>query len=93
MSDIRSTTYDDVVSVTLSDTVNDPAGPFTGLLVTAAPAGAADVKITTAVGTTITIKVGYSGQIIPITVKRVWFTGTVGTVLGLRAMPYAKTGA
>lgn len=33
MSDLRAVTYDYIVPVTTSDTVDDPAGNFTGLLV------------------------------------------------------------
>jgi hypothetical protein len=36
MSTLHAVTYDYPVAVTKSDTVNDPAGPFAGLLCTAA---------------------------------------------------------
>lgn len=36
MSNAWAVTYDYAVAVTKSDTVNDPAGPFAGLLATAA---------------------------------------------------------
>lgn len=36
MSTLQAITYDYAVAVTKSDTVNDPAGPFAGLLATAA---------------------------------------------------------
>lgn len=84
MSNIQAVTYEDAVDVTLSDTVNDPAGPFAGLLVCS---DGDTIKFTSRTGT-ITLAGGYAGQIIPIMVRRVWNTGTSATVVGLLALPY-----
>lgn len=77
-------TYDDMVAVTPSDTTADPGGPFAGLLVT----GAGALKVTTRVGTTVTLASVIVGQEIHVPIQRVWSTGTVATVVGLPATPY-----
>jgi len=84
MSNIQSRVYEDAVTVTLSDTVADPAGPFAGLLVT----NAGTVKVTTIRGTTQSLGTWAAGSEIHIAVSRVWSTGTGATVLGLVSPPY-----
>jgi hypothetical protein len=79
MASILSQTYDDVVAVTPSDTVPDPAGPFSGLMVTAAGA----LKIHTARGSVTTFAGTSVGQQIFVPIDRVYLTGTSATVVGL----------
>ncbi len=72
----------DLVPVTESDTVNDPNGPFRGLLITVA----GTVKITTAAGEDRSFGSGElaAGAIHPIRFKRAWSTGTSATVWGAK---------
>lgn len=72
----------DLVPVTKSDTVNDPGGPFRGLLITAA----GTLKITTVANTDRSFASGElaAGIIHPIRFKRVWSTGTAATVWGAK---------
>lgn len=86
MSNILATTYDDAVAVTKSDTVDDPAGPFAGLLVSVA----GTLKVTTVRNTTIAFVV-VAGQTVPFPVARVWSTGSASTVFGLIANPFKRT--
>lgn len=85
MSAILSELYDDAATVTTSDTVADPNGPFAALLVSAA----GTLKITTIRGGTVALVV-VAGQYVRITTQRVWTTGTAATVIGLYASPYKK---
>lgn len=80
----NTTLYDSATTVTKSDTVNDPNGPFAALYVTAAgnlsfadgsgqgPVGGAAFAVTV-------------GMLIPIRCQRVNATGTSATVVGLKA--------
>lgn len=83
MSNIFASTFDGAVSPTLSDTVNDPLGPFAGLYV----GGAGDVKVRTVRGQDVTFKAVPGGTILYVQVLRVWSTGTGGStnILGLQA--------
>lgn len=78
MSSILARTYDDMKDVTKSDTVDDPAGPFAALLVTAA----GTLKVTTRRGTVIALAAVVVGERIECPVSRVWSTGTGATVIG-----------
>ena len=82
MSTIYAITYSGSAAVTKSDTVDDPAGPFAGLVMTAV----GTLKVTLVDGSTLTfgtetvINKEFHYQ-----VKRVWSTGTGATVVGLYA--------
>jgi hypothetical protein len=89
MSTIQAQTYEDAVAVTASDSVDDPAGPFAGLLVTAT----GNVSFLTVRGSTVTLTAVAANTEIHIACKRVRTTGTTATVLGLSAMPYKATKA
>ena len=82
MANLWSTTYDWPASVTKSDAVADPAGPFAGLLVDTAGV----LKLTPAGGpyakTSLTINV-VAGQYIRFPVQRVWIGTTTAVVFGL----------
>lgn len=84
MSNLLARTYEDFAAVTVSDTVNDPAGVFMGLLVTVA----GTLKVTTRAGTTIALAAVVAGQEIHVPISRVWSTGTGATVVGLKGAPY-----
>lgn len=72
--------YDDAIAVTKSDSTDDPAGPFAGILVLAT----GTIKVTTIRGTDVAITGSpAAGIVIPLAVKRVWSTGTGATVMGL----------
>jgi hypothetical protein len=81
-SNLFATTYDYPVAVTKSDTAQDPAGPFAGLLVDTAgilkmtPLGGPDAT------TSITINV-VAGQYIRFPVRNVWSGTTTAVVFGL----------
>ena len=80
-STVQASTYDYAVAVTPSDTVNDPAGPFTGLYVSASGTLVCDNLNGLATSNPITISVVAGGYVCwPI--KRIR-TGTTATVLGL----------
>jgi len=79
MSDIYARTYDGAKAITKSDTVNDPAGPFAGLLVTVI----GNVAFVTTSGDTVTLTAVAANTVIPFATKRVDSTGTTATVLGL----------
>jgi hypothetical protein len=89
MSSILAVTYESAAAVTKSDTTDDPAGTFAGLLVTAT----GTLKFRTIRGQDVTLSTTTVGQIIPIATRFVWSTGTSATVLGLHAMPYKGTGS
>lgn len=84
MSTIQAVTYEGGRTVTVSDTLADPRGPFAGLFVTVI----GTLKFQTVAGDTITLSATTLAQIIPIAVQRVWSTGTTATVLGLVGNPY-----
>lgn len=84
MSNILAITYERAVTVTKSDTVADPSGPFAALIVTVA----GTLKFTAVNGGDVALGSTTVGQIIPIATSRVWSTGTGATVMGLLAMPY-----
>lgn len=67
-------------AVTASDTVDDPNGPFTTLLV----GGAGALPVVTIGGESVTIT-ATAGQVIPLPVRRVKSTGLAATgVIGWR---------
>mgnify|MGYP001608707515 CR=1 FL=1 len=82
MSNPWATTYDWPVAVTKSDTADDPAGAFAGLLVDTAGI----LKITPYggpnAGSSVTINV-VAGEYIRFPVKRVWSSTTTAVVFGL----------
>lgn len=81
MSSLWAETYDYAIAVTKSDTVDDPSGPFAGLLVTVA----GNVALQCNGGpsaTVLTIPV-VVGQYLRFPVRRVNNTSTTATVLGL----------
>lgn len=84
MSNILATTYDAAIGVTKSDTVDDPQGPFAGLLV--AVAGVVIFKDIH--GNVVTTGSVAAGTVIPVTCARVNNTNTTATVYGLRANPF-----
>lgn len=73
--------YDYPVAVTSSDTTDDPAGPFAGLLVSAA--GNIVVYPLNGPSANFTIAV-VAGQEVHFPVRRIGATGTTATVLGLK---------
>ena len=80
-STIQASTYDRAIAVTPSDTVDDPAGPFTGLYVSAGGTLVCDNLNGTYSSNPITLTVVAGGYICwPI--KRIR-TSTTATVLGL----------
>ncbi len=81
-STVQASTYDYPAVVTASDTVNDPAGPFTGLLVTASGTLKFTPQAGPQVNGAITIAV-LAGTYLCFPVKRVWSGTTTATVLGL----------
>ena len=85
MSDIQAVTYQDAVTVTESDSVDDTSGPFAGLWCTSA----GTLSFVTPAGSVVTLNVATNG-LIPIACKRVNSTGTAGTFLGLLAAPFKK---
>lgn len=82
MSDIKAVTYEGAVTPTLSDTVNDPAGPFAGIYTGAG----GTIKVQTRLGP-VTFSSAAAGIVIPILVSRFW-TGAPAGVLGMKAFPY-----
>ncbi len=77
--------YDDLITPTLSDGVNDPGGPFAGLYCMTP----GTVKITTYAGTVQSVPMIANGYLY-CGVRRVWSTGTTGTYLGLRSAVHAQ---
>ncbi len=75
-----ASTYDYGVAVTKSDTVDDPAGPFAGLLALAAGNAVVWMQNGPAAGNPVTIAV-IAGQLLPFPVKRVGASSS--NVLGL----------
>jgi hypothetical protein len=61
-------------AITASDTVDDPNGPFTELVI----GGAGNVKVTTEGGTAVTYA-AVAGQRIQLRIRRVWSTGLTAT--------------
>jgi hypothetical protein len=87
VSDIRSITYDGLVSLTPSDTVVF-VKPYAGLYI----AGAGALTITDSRGVKSTITIGVVGYILPVAVSQVWATGTAATgICGLTAIPFMGT--
>jgi hypothetical protein len=85
VSDIRSITYEGGASVTQSDSVTDPNGPFAALEATTA-AGVA--KVTCINGDVLTVYLPL-GLIKPLAVKQVWTSVTAATgIIGYRSNPY-----
>lgn len=85
MSNIQAISYEDIVSVSPSDTVvqfgTKPAAAFM-----AAVGGT--ITITTARNTKQQITIN-AGVIYPIAIKQVWSTGTAASsIVGLMALPY-----
>ncbi len=91
MSTVQASTYDYPATVTPSDTVDDPAGTFTGLYVITS----GTLKFTPyngpQAGSSITIAV-IAGTYLCWPVKRVWSSTTSATVLGL-VSPVVRQGA
>lgn len=88
MSNIQAITYEDVISLTQSDTTADPAGPFAAFMVNVA----GNVKITTIRGSAVTITV-LAGLVYTVAFSRMWSTGTTATGLfGLIAPPWKGPG-
>ena len=63
----------DMAAVTASNTAN--INPTRGVYI----GGAGDLKVDTAGGTTITLSATAAGSILPISVKRIYATGTTAT--------------
>jgi|HubBroStandDraft_2_1064218.scaffolds.fasta_scaffold833886_1 hypothetical protein len=86
MSNILAVTYEDAESVTLSNTVPDPDGPFAALQATNS---AGTAKVTTIRGTPITIYLPL-GTIVPLAVNQVWNTANASAmaIVGFKANPY-----
>ena len=87
-----STTYDYGVAPTLSDSADEPGGPFAGLLCTVA--GNVQPLQLNGPNATITIAMA-AGEYFRVPVRRVCLSSTTATVLGLRSsiVPPAKAGA
>lgn len=88
-STVQAVTYDYAVAVTKSDTVDDPAGPFTGLYVSAAGNLVCDNYGGPQASNPITVVV-VAGTYIRWPVKRIRTT-TSATVFGL-VSPVVKQG-
>lgn len=87
MSTIQAITYEDAQSVTASDTVDDPAGPFAGFFTGAG----GTVKVRTTRKTDIQITNLPAGVIMPLAIIRVFATPAPPSgVLGMTALPYDK---
>jgi hypothetical protein len=85
MSSLGAKVYWTGKAVTASDTVDDPAGPFAALYVTAA----GTVAFITPTGDTVTLATSVTANTeIPINCKRVKSTGTTATVIGLLGVDY-----
>lgn len=84
MSSILAQTYEGSVAITASDTVDDPNGPFAGLLVTAT----ATFTFLDTRGQTVTLTAVGANTFIPIATRRVNSSALSGTVRGLLAMPF-----
>lgn len=67
-----ATAYHTAAAITVSDTAQDPAGPFSALWVGAA----GNVKLTTRNGNTVTLIGVPAGTLLPISCQGVWSTGT-----------------
>lgn len=83
MAGTTTEVYEGLIAPTLSDTTDDPSGPFAGLVCDVA----GTLKITTVAGQTQALHV-VAGQHLKVAVRRVWSTGTGATVLGLSHPPY-----
>jgi hypothetical protein len=82
MSNLWASTYDYPASVTKSDTVADPAGPFAGLLVDTGGVLKFTPWTGPLAGSSMTINV-VAGQYICFPVQRVWNGTTTAVVVGL----------
>ncbi len=85
MSQPQVIQYDDAFAPTLNDTVDDPQGPFAGLF--CMTSGAVVVTpyaraLNSSSSVTVTM---VAGSYLYLAVRRVWSSGTSGSVLGLRA--------
>ena len=81
MSDVGAITFEGSTAVTLSDTLNDPAGPFIGFIVGAAGA----ISFVDGAGNVVTWPSVVAGSIYPIHVARVRATGTTATgIFGMK---------
>ena len=89
MSDIRAVTYEHAFSVTESDTVDDPNGPFAAVQCTAVGGTA---KVHTKGGEDVTVYLAL-GQVLNLAITRVWSTGTASglNLVGFRALPFRGT--
>lgn len=89
MSSILAITYDDVIAVTPSDTVDDPNGPFAGFYISGT---AGTVTFLTVRGHAGIISPG-AGVIVPFAIRRIYSSGTSATgVYGCIAMPFKGKG-
>ncbi|HEY4120358.1 MAG TPA: hypothetical protein VGM56_20975 [Byssovorax sp.] len=68
------------LAVTPSNSVDDPSGPFDGVLVTVA----GNVSCLTSSGDTIAVTAAAAGTVLPVSITRVNSTGTSASLLGLR---------
>jgi len=88
VSSISAITYEGGATVTQSDTVADPAGPFAGIFTGAG----GTIKLTTTRNQTLTFTNLPAGVILPVATQRVWTSVTTATnMLGLCAMPWKGT--
>ena len=83
MSTLLAQTYDDLLTISTSDTDNLPRVCM-GLLVT----GAGSLKVITRSGTTISLAAVVVGYELRVPVTKVFATGTSATVTGLIGAPY-----
>jgi hypothetical protein len=86
MSDINAITYQGTAAVTKSDTTNDPAGPFSGFIVTSS----GTVSLSMQDGSTLTFGAqSFTAAVTayPYSFRRVNSTGTTATIIGLYALP------
>lgn len=84
MSGILSRVYTGAKAVTVSDTVDDPKGPFAGLLVTVT----GNVSFITQEGDTVSLTSVAANTELHVAVRRVRSSSTTATVVGLTAAPY-----
>jgi hypothetical protein len=76
--------YDDAQPVTVSDSVDDPAGPFAALY--CLTAGTVKVQPYARAQNSTSNPISFpmtAGQYLNLSVRRVWSTGTTGTYAGL----------
>jgi len=84
--------YDNAVAVTVSDTTDDPNGPFAGLWCLTSGTARVTLYASAANGSAAVSVPLTAGQYFPVSIRRVWSSGTSGTYLGLVSPTIARQG-